>query len=277
MQVGIFAKTFPGETPLSVLSAARGAGYDAVQYNMACSGLGALPASVADSEAAAIRAASEQTGVAIAAVSATYNMIHPDDGVRAAGRAAFAAIAGAAQAMGTDVVTVCTGSRDAQDQWRHHPDNSTAQAWSDFLAEMGLLLEIADRHDILVGVEPELANVASSAVRARSMLDDLDHPRLAVVLDPANLFETAAEFRGGAVIDEAIDLLSDRIVLAHAKDRAGDGRVVTLGQGLVDVPRFVARLRASGFDGALVTHGLTPEDAPAVARALRSILGDGCR
>ena len=110
MRLGIFAKTFAGETPLEVLSAAKAAGFECVQYNMACSGLGALPRVVPEEAVEAIRAASEATGVGIAAVSATYNMIHPDVAVREAGRAAFEAIAGAARGMGTEIVTVCTGA-----------------------------------------------------------------------------------------------------------------------------------------------------------------------
>lgn len=87
MRLGIFAKTFPGTTPLAVLQAAADAGYAAVQYNMACSGGPALPADVSPETAAAVLAASQRTGVAIAAISATYNMTHPDPAKRRAGRA----------------------------------------------------------------------------------------------------------------------------------------------------------------------------------------------
>ena len=48
MKLGIFAKTFDGDTPSVVLRAARDAGFAAVQYNMACSGLGALPTQIPD-------------------------------------------------------------------------------------------------------------------------------------------------------------------------------------------------------------------------------------
>ncbi|TNC50428.1 sugar phosphate isomerase/epimerase [Rubellimicrobium rubrum] len=272
MRVGIFAKTFPGETPLAVLSAAQETGYDTVQYNMACSGLGALPLVVPQAELEAVHQAVLATGVTISAVSATYNMIHPDQAVRAAGRNAFSAIAGAARAIGCPVITVCTGSRDPLDQWRHHPDNATTSAWDDAMAEMSLLLPIAERHGLTIGVEPEMANVVSSAARAREMLDVLDHPALGIVLDPANLFETEAGFRGGAVVDEAIALLADRIILAHAKDRRADGGFAAVGSGIIDMARFVARLRQAGFVGALITHGLSADKAPRVAATLRGYL-----
>ena len=57
--------------------------------------------------------------------------------------------------------------------------------------------------------------------------------------------------------------------MAHAKDRYADGRFATAGQGVVDFGDFIARLRGIGFDGPLVTHGLSAAEAPAVAAFLK--------
>jgi sugar phosphate isomerase/epimerase len=269
MQLGIFAKTFEGTEPDAVLRQAAAAGYAAVQYNMACSGIGSLPTEIPDHAAAAVAAAAKANGIAIAAVSATYNMLHPDPAQRAQGRAAFATIVAKARAMGTDLVTLCTGSRDAADQWRHHPDNDTDAAWDEMLREFQILLPIAERHNVILGVEPELANAVSSAAKARRLLDTLRSDRVKIVLDPANLFETEAARPSGEIIAEAIRLLADSIALAHAKDRKPDGGFVTAGNGVIDFGRYVAGLRASGFTGTIVTHGLAASEAPGVARFLR--------
>jgi sugar phosphate isomerase/epimerase len=269
MRLGIFAKTFDGMEPDPVLRQAAAAGYAAVQYNMACSGIGSLPVEIPDRAAAAVATAAKANGVAIAAVSATYNMLHPDMAQRALGRAAFAAIAAKARAMGTDLVTLCTGSRDASDQWRHHPDNDTESAWSEMLHEFRVLLPIAERYKIILGVEPELANVVSSAPKARRLLDTLRSDRVKIVLDPANLFETESARASAEIIADAIRLLADSIVLAHAKDRKPDGGFTTAGTGVIDFARYVAGLRESGFIGTIVTHGLAASEAPDVARFLR--------
>ena len=89
IKIGVFAKTFAGTTPMGVLRAARQAGYEAVQYNMACSGLSSLPFVVDPAAADAVREASRATGLDIAAISATYNMIHPVVAEREKGRRAF--------------------------------------------------------------------------------------------------------------------------------------------------------------------------------------------
>jgi sugar phosphate isomerase/epimerase len=265
MRLGVFAKTFPGSDPGTVLAAARAAGFASVQYNMACSGLAAMPDAITPAQADAVAQATTGTGVAIAAVSGTYNMIHPDPAVRAAGLRRLAVLIDAAAAMGTGMVTLCTGTRDPDDQWRHHPDNATPEAWADLLAEMAKACALAEARGIRLGIEPELANVVDSAPRARALIDALQSPAPAIVLDPANLFEVATPEARRDLIARAVDLLADRIVMAHAKDRDAQGGFATAGTGVVDFPHFMASLRAAGFDGDMVTHGLTAAEAPAVA------------
>ncbi len=272
MKLGIFAKTFEGASPLEILSAAREAGYEAVQYNMACSGLGPLPLTINNEAVAQIRDASQHTGVAIAAVSATYNMIHPDPAVRENGRRAFRAIAAAAPHRGTGLLTVCTGTRDPHDPWRHHPANTSPEAWSDLCDEFRILIPIAADYGIRIGVEPELAIVVHSAQRARDLLDTFGNEHIRIVFDAANLFETVnSTEEQRAIVENAIHLLADSIALAHAKDRRADGSFTTAGKGILDYAHYLSTLRKSGFNGAIITHGLKAADAPSVAAFLRSL------
>lgn len=272
MRLGIFAKTFPGESPMAVMTAAREAGYSSVQYNFACSGIGALPSAIPSACVDAIISAAAETGLAIAAISATYNMIHPDLAVREHGRRSFEAIASVARRTGSDLLTVCSGSRNAADQWCGHPDNHGPEAWGDMVAEFTRLIEIADRHDVFIGVEPELANVINSAMQARRLIETVKSHRIRIVFDPANLFEVEEAEVRGAMIDAAIELLADRIAIAHAKDRNADGSFATAGKGVIDYARYLASLKAAGFMGDLVTHGLGAAEAEGVASFLKSAL-----
>jgi sugar phosphate isomerase/epimerase len=272
MRLGIFAKTFPGTDPGRVLAAARAAGYDAVQYNMACSGLPPMPDAVPPEAASAIAEAAARAGIAIAALSGTYNMIHPDPAIRATGRRRLATLIEAAPAIGAPMVTLCTGTRDPDDQWRAHPGNAAPEAWSDLLRELEPACALAEAAGIRLGIEPEAANVVADAPRARRLLDELASPALAIVLDPANLAEAASPADRRALVEQAVDLLGPRIAMAHAKDRDPAGAVVPAGQGVIDFPHLVATLRRGGFDGDLVTHGLSADAAPAVAAHLRGVL-----
>lgn len=274
MRLGIFAKTFAGSDPGTVLAASKAAGFTCVQYNMACSGLAAMPDALAAGDVAAVSAASRASGVAISAVSGTYNMIHPDPAVRAKGLARLEVLLRHAAAMGTGMVTLCTGTRDVEDQWRHHPDNGSDEAWADLLAEMGKACALAEPLAIKLGIEPELANVVDTAARARLLLDTLQSPALAIVLDPANLFEVATLADQRDLLSRSVDMLAGRIAMAHAKDRDAQGGFATAGKGVVDFPHFLGALKAAGFDGDLVTHGLAADEAAGVADYLGHVLAD---
>lgn len=273
MRLGVFARTFPGADPAAVLGAARDAGFASVQFNMACAGLSSLPEAVPPAAVRAIAEAVRDTGVALAALSATWNMAHPDPAARAAGLRSAAVLAEAAAALGIPILTLCTGSRNAADRWARHPDNATPAAWRDMMAGMEAMLGIAERHDLRLGVEPEPGNVVSDARRARALLDAVRSPRLGVVLDPANLLDgPSTEGERRRVIEEAADLLGPDLVLAHAKDRDAAGAVSAPGRGSIDWPHLLGRLRLAGFGGDLVAHGFGAEEAPAVAAHLSAAL-----
>lgn len=275
MKLGIFAKTFEGTNPDVVLSAVARAGFAAAQYNMACSGLVSMPEAIAESQARSVADAAKAADVEIAAISGTYNMIHPDRAVREAGHRRLAVLAERSYAMSTRLITLCTGTRDPLDQWKEHPDNDTPDAWRDLLEAMEMAIGIADRYDVDLGIEPELANVINSAEKARRLIDEMQSPRIKIVLDPANLFETAALDKQRKTVSSAIDLLADRIVMAHAKDRQPDGSFATAGKGVLDYAHYLGQLKAIGFNGSLITHGLAENEAADVVRFLSEKLEAG--
>ena len=272
MQIGIFAKTFAGVDPGTVLRKVADAGFSAAQYNLACSGLPSMPDDIPRGAADAIAAAAAEAGVAIAAVSGTYNMIHPDPAERERGHQRLEVLASACAAMGAPIITLCTGTRDPDDQWRGHRDNDAPDAWRDLLASLERAVRTAEAHDILLGVEPELANVVSSARKARQLLDQIASARVRIVLDAANLFDVEAPERQRAIFAEAIELLGADVAMAHAKDRSPTGDFVAAGKGVIDFPFLLSRLRMTGFAGPVVAHGSSAEEAPDVAAFLRRVV-----
>ena len=273
MQAGIFAKTFAAQGAAENFKAVRRAGYATVHFNMSCVGLGPMPDVITNDVTQSIAEASRAAGVSLAGVSATYNMIHPDEAQRRDGMRRLGVMIAAARSMGTRFVTLCTGSRDPQDQWRFHPDNQSSDAWRDLLVEMESAVGMAEAHSIDLGIEPELANIVNSADAAQRLINDLASQRLRIVLDPANLFEVAGDTQQRDIIARSVDLLGDRIAMAHAKDRDAKGGFVAAGSGVIDFRHFIGRLKANGFDGPLVTHGLSEAEAPQVAHFLQEIIG----
>lgn len=268
MQIGIFAKTFPGSDPDTVFGALRAAGFSAVQHNWACSGLASVPEAISDDAQADVVRAAAKYGLQMAAVSGTVNLIHPDLAVRQQCIANLKTVIRSAPAIHAPVVTLCTGSRNADDQWADHPDNQTPEAWADLLAALEQLLPVAEEAGVKLGVEPELANVINSAEAAKRLIDELQCDAVTIVFDPANLFEIASLDEQQHIIAEALERLAGHIGMAHAKDRTADGGFTTAGQGLLDYPFFLKGLRNVGFNGPLITHGLSADDALGVATFL---------
>ncbi|MGD1888845.1 MAG: sugar phosphate isomerase/epimerase family protein [Cohaesibacteraceae bacterium] len=272
MQIGIFGKTFPGSDPDQVFAAVKAAGFDAVQHNWASSGLASIPEAIPEGSAATAKAAADKHGLAMAAISGTTNLIHPDLQARQTGVERLKGIIREAPALGAPVVTLCTGSRNADDQWAGHPDNQSPSAWRDLFAALEQLLPEAEAAGVKLGVEPELANVINSAKAAKRLIGEVQSDALTIVFDPANLFEVASLDEQQHVIAEGLEILAESIGMAHAKDRTEDGGFTTAGQGVLDYPFFLERLGMVGFSGPLITHGLSAEDAPGVAAFLKEQL-----
>jgi sugar phosphate isomerase/epimerase len=193
--------------------------------------------------------------------------------VRTIGLRRLSVLAAAAKELGVPVLSLCTGSRDSENMWRHHPENLEPSAWADLVATMTTAIAIAAQHDVLLGIEPEPGNVVRTSAHAQRLLSESPSDRLGIVLDPANLL--GDDLSPAAVtdaIDLGLELLASRTILAHGKDRAADGTVAAPGQGIVPWDRFLCGLRDSGFDGPLILHGFPVAQAPESAAFVRQYL-----
>jgi sugar phosphate isomerase/epimerase len=191
-------------------------------------------------------------------------MIDPDMERRRDGLRHLAVLTRAAGALGASVITLCTGTRDAHSMWRWHRDNTTPEAWTDMVASVAEAVRVAEEHRVTLAFEPEVANVVDSARKARRLLDEIGSPWLKVTIDPANIFHAGELPRMHEMLDEAFDLLGADIALAHAKDLDHDGEAghQPAGRGVLDYPRYLELLRNSGFQGAVVLHGLPESEVP---------------
>lgn len=133
------------------------------------------------------------------------------------------------------------------------PDDKTGETYSIMLKVCRELGRYAANKGVTFAIEtgPEKAKVL------RSFLDEVATPGIGVNLDPANLVMVAQDDPVAAV-----DILAPYIVHTHAKDGihldaedpAQPGicyRELPLGQGKVDFDRYLAALRAHGYQGYL--------------------------
>jgi len=274
MQLGIHLGTFAPRPFEEALDRAAGAGLECIHLNFKSLGLPALPERIEPALSQRIERETSARGLRVATLSGTFNMIHPDLEVRRRGLRGLRCAAELSRRLGGPLVTLCTGTRNAEHMWRPHPDNHTPEAWNDLLATMEKALQIADEYDVFLGVEPEIGNVVCSAAKARKLLDQMRSVRLKVILDPANLFPAGELRRMREVLETAFDLLGDDIAVAHAKDLDHDGEAGRLpaGKGLLDYDHYLALLHRSGFAGPLILHSLSEADVPECVAFLRQKL-----
>lgn len=272
MKLGIFSKTYERATVEDVFAAVAADGLTAVQFNFVSAGLPPLPESIEPAVVARVRRAAETHDIAIASLSATFNLIHPDPGVVDDGLRRLETLAAVCAGLGTDLLTLCTGTRDPANMWHWHPGNALPDAWRDLLTNLRRAVAIADRYHVRLGIEPEPGNVVKTAHHAARLLAELPSPRLGIVLDPANVIDGLAESEVAGALDQAVALLATRTVLAHGKDRDATGQVVPAGRGIVPWPHLLTALRDRHVSGPLILHGLEEQDVPGAVTAITQAL-----
>lgn len=279
LQIAVDAHTFRRGSLTDTLDAIVAAGFTAVQFGLACAGGEAMPQHLSAEACAEIREALATRGIRMASVSGTFNMIDPDPVRRADGQARLRVLIAACPWLRTDIVTLCTGTRDPVSMWRAHPENGLASAWRDLVASLRTVLPVAEAHGVTLALEPEVSNVIDSAARARRLLDELGSPSLRVCIDGANLYHAGELPRMTAILEEAFALLGRDIVLAHAKDLDHDGAAGDLpaGHGRLDYARYLSLLHGSGYRGAIVLHSLTESQAAGCATFLRQKIAEAQR
>ena len=138
--------------------------------------------------------------------------------------------------------------------------------------ELDFALELAERHGVALGVEPEPGNVVANARIARRLLDEVENPRLKIVMDAANLLPPESQTRQREVVAEAVALLGADLALVHTKDVSPTGEAVAAGRGVVDFHNFLKGIVSTGYRGPLVSHNFPEKDAAYVSGFLRRVL-----
>jgi sugar phosphate isomerase/epimerase len=266
-RLGVLTSEFERPSLDATLDAIVGHNIGAVQFQLGSAvpsvplqtalrmGLDVLGAHLSPALCREIRAQLAERGLALAAVDGTFNMIDPDEKRRWTNLGYLQQLVEYCDALGTSVVTLCTGSRD-EIMWRRHPDNDGPEAMADLVAVMRAAARTAEEHGVTLAFEPEVNNVASSPERARQLIDEVGSPAVKVVMDPANIFKGGQLPQMQDKLREAFRLLGHDVALAHAKDLDHDGEAGHLGagQGLLDYPLYLSLLQQSGFDGTVVLH-----------------------
>ncbi|MBV9276564.1 MAG: sugar phosphate isomerase/epimerase, partial [Verrucomicrobia bacterium] len=288
-KIGVFAKHFSRSTPEELFDAIADFGLNCVQFNAACLGIPSLPDTIDKSLWRRTSRVARSAGVEIVALSATFNLLDENRSRLADNFRRLELLAEGAKVLGTDLLTLCSGTRDQRDMWAYHPDNQTFEAWQDMVDAMQQAVNIARIHNVYLGIEPEVANVVSDAKSAVRLISELGSDRLRIVFDPANLYRPPADpRRDGYVITDALSVLDDFVAIAHCQDLANPEvwppaqhkcenlyQHVAAGTGIIDYHHYLYELeRLTPAEVPLILHGLNEEQIPASLSFLHERLNE---
>lgn len=274
MEIGVFSKTYETRDLRDTYRRMTGQGIYHTQFNLANAGLATLPEDIRDEDIEHIRKLTEEFRITIDAITGTFNMIDPDEEARGRGCGQLAVQCRIARELNIPVVSLCTGSKNPESKWKWHDDNLKRSSWDDLMRSTEAVLKYAEDNHVYLGVETEASNIINTPVRAREYLDTVGSPWLKIIMDGANLFRPWQVPDMRNVLAEGFDLLGGDIVLAHAKDFSLDGDLsfVAAGQGMLDFPYYIGLLEKSGYEGALIMHGLSEQQVPESMRFLEGML-----
>jgi hypothetical protein len=273
-ELGILATTFRRSSVDEVFDAIAGYGLTCTHWDWACvPGFSSLPSAIPVETARSVARAAARSGVRICSISAAFNLIQPL--VRDRGLSRLPALAEAALSVGSDFLTLCTGTRHPTDMWAYHPVNSSRKAWSDMIAGLRRASRIASRYGIRLAIEPEGANVVCDAASAERVLEELgpDSEPISIILNAANLYPPPIDpLAHPAVIDDALERLGEYISLA---------KVCPAGRDILPCSDYLAALAQtpgisvtaeSGRRLPLLLHGMSEGEVSAAVAFVRGTI-----
>ena len=282
-KLGVFAKHISRAKPEELFGAVAGFGLDCTQFNAACLGIPSLPGQIDVALWSRAARAARCAGVRVVALSATFNLLDENKLRLRDNFRRLEVLAQGAVILGTDLLTLCSGTRNQEDMWTYHPENQGSAAWQEMIDAMRRALEVAIEYDLNLGIEPEVANVVSNANDGVRLIRELGSNRIRIVFDPANLYRPPANpRRDDHLITDALTLLGDRVAIAHCKDIAAPHQPgealyghVAAGTGILDYHHYISELRRLASTGVpLILHGLSEEQIPRSVAFVRRCLSE---
>ncbi|WP_062050036.1 sugar phosphate isomerase/epimerase [Bacillus sp. JCM 19034] len=147
---------------------------------------------------------------------------------------------------------------------RPRPNGVFEKDWDKLYHSLLELIEEAKAWGVIVGLEAAHGHLIGSASTLKQMLDELNSSQVGVVLDPGNLLTQENYLEQDEVIEEAFQLLGDRIVACHAKDRfiddSGVLKETSPGLGLLNYDLFLKRLHQYKPECPIIIEHTKPSD-----------------
>lgn len=167
-----------------------------------------------------------------------------------------------AAALGSDCVSLWSGIL--------HEVVPREKAFDRLVEGLGIVLEYADRKNVVLGFEPEPGMFIDTMASFAKLVDAIDSPRLKLTLDIGHL-----HCLGEVPIADVIRRWSELLVNIHIEDmNAGVHEHLMFGAGEIDFEPVIAALAEVGYAGGLhVELSRDSHQGPTAAQQAHAFLG----
>ena len=245
MKTSVFSTSLTALGLQEAIEVAADVGYDAIELGCFAPHLtlDAVRTRLRD-----IRGWLADAGIAVSALSLTVEYTAHDAAVWRANVDETIEFVRACRDLGTDTVKTMPG--------RPSSAEATPEHWDRYSRAMDAIVPVAESEHVKLAVETHLNHLSDSIETAARCVEGYDPAVLGVNLDFCNVHTCHEQALA------AIDRFQGRIHLAHVKDSlfsTASGEYVPMGQGKMDYPPIVERLRSVGYRGYMSVECLYPQ------------------
>ena len=249
IQVGILNAYFPYTLEESARRI-RALGFNTVQLDLVFKDMELGINDLNAAKCKTIRDTFRRHNLPLCCISGYTNLVHPDPDRRKANLAMLKQIIRHAGELGAPYVISETGTFDPDSDWVHHPKNKTREGYEECRDAIGEIVQCAREHGARFLIETYVNNVIGSIEETLRLFADINDPTLGLLMDPTNYFEMHNIDYMDGQLNAIFDALSDKILIAHAKDvrkaesdqgvvlssiDAGEGHALQ-GVGMIELP-----------------------------------------
>jgi sugar phosphate isomerase/epimerase len=220
---GIFTGYYPYAID-EVIKRIKASDFSCVQLDVSFKDCDAAKESLSKQKANEIRDKFRQANLPIVAVSGYTNLVHPDPEKRKANIAFIKMMMERALDLGCPYVASETGTYNRESDWVWDERNAGEAAYQEACEIIYDVTKFAREAGAVFIVENYVNNVIGSVEQVLRLYKDINLPNIKLLCDPTNYFDESNIDDVDAQLRRIFDALSDKMVMAHAKDckRAAD-------------------------------------------------------
>lgn len=264
MKIGVRVHDFGKSTPEILAKNAKRIGFDCVQLvlNKAIEGETGEAGTISIEKATEIKKAFNNEGIEIAMLGAYFNPVHSDASKTERAIAKFKDHLRLAKYFDCKLVGTETGSYN-DDKWTWNEKNLTEEAYQRVLTTVKDLCNTAEAEGSYVAIEGAYGHCMTTPQRLKRLYDEVNSPNMKIILDIYNYLSIDNHREHCGIFDRAIKEFKDNIVLFHLKDYVVDGdklKQVGLGQGILNLPYILSKIKENYPNAYCIFEGVKPED-----------------